>query len=106
MGAAGFVLLHALNGEAGLWATRMACACLSGGLFSLGVWAVCRLAPRLPAQTRGWLWWLACLKIGFDLCGIAPLPLPLLPAASIVRAQPAVPAARSCPPRLHWHKPV
>lgn len=76
-----------LNGAAALWAGRMAHACLSGGGFALGVWAVCRLAPRLPAPVRGWLWWLACLKLALDLCWAAPLPLPLLPASPLATAQ-------------------
>ncbi len=98
MGADGLVLLNALSGEAGAWAARMGHACVSGGLFALGVWAVCRLAPRLPASTRGWLWWLACLKMAFDLCGAAPLPLPILPAAPPLRVQPAALSAPTLPP--------
>lgn len=103
MGANGVSILGALNGEAGVWAMRMAHACLSGGLFTLGIWAVCRLAPRLPAALRGWLWWLACLKLAGDLCWTAPLPLPVLPAAPVVSAQPAPTPSPALP---STHSPV
>jgi probable HAF family extracellular repeat protein len=74
-----------------LWAVRMGHACLGGGLFLVGVWAVCRLAPRLPATLRASLWWLACLKLVLDLAGIAPLALPMLPAVPALRTVLAVP---------------
>jgi len=85
------LLFPLLNGEAAFWAARTCHACIGGGLFAAGVWAVCRLAPRLPAALRAWLWWLACLKLVLDLCGIAPPALPLLPAAPAGRILPAVP---------------
>lgn len=76
-----------------LWAMQMGHACLGGSLFLAGVWAVCRLAPRLPAALRASLWWLACLKLVLDLCGIAPLVLPILPAAPIRQMSGATPAS-------------
>ena len=75
-----------------LWAVRMGHACLGGGLFLAGVWAVCRLVPRLPAALRASLWWLACLKLMLDLGGIAPLALPVLPEAPVRQASFAIPA--------------
>ena len=76
-----------LNSEATFWGARMLYASIGGGLFLGGVWAVCRLAPRLPATLRASLWWLALMKLGLDVCGIAPLALPLLPATSTVSAE-------------------
>ena len=95
MGAdASFLAL--LNAEAALWALRMAHACMSGSPFIIGIWVVCRLMPRLPAALRASLWWLACLKLVLDLCGISPVALPLLPAASALRVgQAALPSVKS-----------
>ncbi len=81
-------LLDGLQTGASAWTTRECHACLWGGLFALGVGAMCRLAPRLPAPLRAWLWWLACLKLTLDLCWAAPLALPVLPARA-VRLAPA-----------------
>ena len=96
MGAEGSLLTLG-NALAGSCLPRLIHACVGGGLFVAGVWAVCRLAPRLPANARGWLWWLACLKLVVDLAGVAPVPLPLLPAApapsSPLAAKPAAPLA-------------
>jgi len=80
-------LLNGLQFGASAWAVRECHACLWGGLFALGVGAMCRLAPRLPAPLRAWLWWLACLKLTLDLCWAAPLALPVLPAR-VVRLAP------------------
>ncbi len=77
------------------WILQLGHACVGGGLFILGVGLACRLLPRLPASGRGWLWWLACLKLVFDLCGAAPIALPLLPA----------PAARLAPAPAHLAVP-
>lgn len=78
-------LIGLLNVEAAAWARPHGHACLGGNLFLAGVWAVCRLAPRLPAALRACLWWLACLKLCLDLCGLAPLTLPVLPASASLR---------------------
>jgi len=43
------------------------------------VWAVCRLAPRIPAAGRCWLWRLAYLKLLVALLWLPTLDLPLLP---------------------------
>ena len=82
-------ILPLLNAEAELWASRMGHACIGGGLFVAGVWAVCRLAPRLPAALRASLWWLACLKLVLDWYGIAPLTLPVLPSTSALQVRQA-----------------
>ncbi len=81
-------LLNDLQAGASAWAARECHACLWGGLFVLGVGAFCRLAPRLPAAARAWLWWLASLKLVLDLCWAAPLVLPVLPTRA-VRLAPA-----------------
>ena len=74
-------------------AARLVHAALWGGLFIAGVGAVCRLVPRLPASARANLWWLACLKLVFDLFWAAPLALPLLPAPAARLAPAFLPAA-------------
>jgi len=79
-----------LLGPAAACAARLLHAALWGGLFIAGVGVACRLLPRLPAGARAWLWWLACLKLVFDLFWAAPLLLPLLPAPA---ARPALAAA-------------
>jgi beta-lactamase regulating signal transducer with metallopeptidase domain len=66
-------------------------AAIEGGAIILAVWALCRLFPRLPANLRTWLWWLACLRLLIGLVGvtgISPVRLPLLPAPTA--APPAV----------------
>ena len=76
-------------------ALRLVHAGLWGGLFIVGIGTLCRLVPRLPAHLRAWLWWLACLKLVFDLCWAAPITLPLLPAPAVQLAPAAqVRAAR------------
>ncbi len=60
--------------------TLLAHACLWGTLLITAVGVVCRLAPRLPAGVRTWLWWLACAKLLLDVCVTAPINLPVLPA--------------------------
>jgi len=101
MDAHGLLLLLAgLNGEAALWAARMAHACVTGGLFIAGLWAVCRLAPRLPAALRASLWWLACLKLAFDVCQFAPVALPVLPATPLAYAAQAAPLSTAASPLL------
>ncbi|HEY4564223.1 MAG TPA: M56 family metallopeptidase, partial [Thermoanaerobaculia bacterium] len=62
-------------------------ASLEGGLFVAVVWAVCRLAPRLPAAVCCGLWWAACLKLLLGLAALPAVKLPLLPA--VERAAPA-----------------
>lgn len=78
------------------WVLRLGHACVGGSLFILGIGLLCRFLPRLPASLRAWLWWLACLKLVFDLCGAAPLVLPLLRAPAL-RCAPA-PAPTVAPP--------
>ncbi len=60
---------------------QLAHAALWGTLFALAVWLLCRLAPRMPAELRCALWWLASLKLLLGLAWPAPLTIPLLPPA-------------------------
>jgi beta-lactamase regulating signal transducer with metallopeptidase domain len=69
------------------WTTEMGSAlgraAIEGGALVLAVWLLCRLAPRLPATLKTWLWWIACLRLLLGLAsvaGLAPVRLPLLPA--------------------------
>lgn len=78
-------------------AARLIHAVLWGGLFIVGVGVVCRLVPRLPANVRAGLWWLACLKLVFDLFWAAPIALPLLPAPAVNLAPASKPAAAPFP---------
>ena len=70
------------NGWAMAWGGALGRACAHGTLCVLGVWAVCRLWPRMPASARAWLWWLACLKLTAGLLWVTPLALPILPRAT------------------------
>ena len=79
-------------------AAHLVHAALWGGLFIAGVGAVCRLVPRLPASARANLWWLACLKLVFDLFWAAPLALPLLPAPAARLAPAFLPADATLKP--------
>jgi bla regulator protein blaR1 len=63
-------------------------ASLQGAVFVGLVWLVCRLAPRLPASVRCGLWWAACLKLLLGLVWVAPVRLPLLPAAAPAATSP------------------
>ncbi len=75
------------------WAGALGRASFEGGLLILAVWALCRLAPRLPAALRASLWWLTCLRLVVGLtglAGIAPIPLPLLPVAPAAAPAPVV----------------
>lgn len=63
-----------------VWLDSFWRASWQGGLFVLAVWGVGRLVPRLPAATRCWLWWLACLKLLAGLVCATSLALPVLPA--------------------------
>ncbi len=93
-------LLSVLNGcatPASSGAARLGHAALTGGLAVLGVGLVCRLLPRLPGSLRAALWWLACLKLVLDLCWLAPLSVPLLPAPTVTQPPMLAPLAA---PRL------
>ncbi len=86
------------------WLSQVGHACLWGSLFAAGVGVVCRCLPRLPAAVRAWLWWLACAKLLLDLCVLAPINLPLLPApapaihtVSVAAATPHALAAPTLP---------
>ena len=70
-----------LNGWAAAWAAALVRACGQGGACVLFAWVVCRVWPRMPAPGRGWLWWLACLKLTVGLLCVAPIMLPVLPHA-------------------------
>ena len=85
------------NGWAAAWGGALGRACGQGGLCVLLAWAVCRLWPRMPASSRAWLWWLACLKPAVGLLCAAPVALPVLPHAPgqspvfLSRLSPALP---------------
>ncbi len=72
--------ITALSCWAEAWLASLFRACGQGGLWILAVWLICRMARRLPAAARVWLWWFACLKLILGLVPLAPLTLPLLPA--------------------------
>lgn len=55
------------------WVDSLVRSCLQGGLLLLALWAICRLAPRLPVGARHWLWWLACLKLLITLFWVSPV---------------------------------
>jgi len=80
------------------WLPQIGHACLWGSLLIAAVGVACRCLPHLPAAVRAWLWWLACAKLLLDVCLIAPINLPLLPApapatrsASAAAAMPHLP---------------
>ena len=96
--------LHNYNfgfGLKGSWpdtfADNLGRACWQGGLFLLGVWAFCRLLPRLPVKLRHWLWWLACLKLVLTLFWPYPLSLPSFAVASNGADITVVQSLRSAP---------
>ena len=68
------------------------------GIMPLAAGCAARLVPRLPASARANLWWLACLKLVFDLFWAAPLALPLLPAPAARLAPAFLPAAATLKP--------
>ncbi|HXO21587.1 MAG TPA: M56 family metallopeptidase, partial [Thermoanaerobaculia bacterium] len=74
----------------------LARASLAGGLLAAAVWVGCRLFPRLPAGLRCALWWLVCLRLLIGLAGMAPVALPVLPAATVASA-PHLPAVLAAP---------
>jgi len=55
-------------------------ACWQGTLLALGVWAVLKLFPKLPASARTTLWWLVCLKLAVGLVPMQPFEVQILPA--------------------------
>ena len=78
---------------------RLVQSSLVGAALALVVWALCRLAPGMPATLRCWLWWGVALKM---LLGLLPLPaveLALLPAPVPGTAGPSVAAQRE------WEEP-
>jgi hypothetical protein len=66
---------------------------IGGALFTALVWGVCRLVPRLPAQTRFWLWWMVSAKL---LLGLA-FSTPALPGESPFCASPSRSAPVAAP---------
>ena len=91
------------NGWAAAWGGALGRACGQGALGVLLVWAVCRLWPRLPAASRCWLWWLACLKLAVGLLCLPPVAVPVLPHAPskapvfLSSLSPALPIAFKAP---------
>lgn len=74
-------LFDALTAGAGPLAALVLRASLQGALAVALVWAVCRLAPRLPAAVRCGLWWLACGRLLLALAWPSAVALPVLPAS-------------------------
>ena len=77
--------------ESLLWAS------IGGAVGAALVWIVCRLAPRLSAPARAMLWWCVAAKFVTALVWVAPVRLPVLPAAPPQR-QVVMPASV----RLQW----
>jgi len=75
-----------LNTFAASWLETLIRACWQGGLALGLVWVVCRLAPRIPAAGKCWLWRLAYLKLLVALLWLPALDLPLLPPADAAPA--------------------
>lgn len=98
-------LLAALPGASALVLRHLAFAALQGALFVLAAWAICRLAPRLPAGLRCTLWWLAGLKLVLGLVWPAPVRLPLLPAVLASAAEVQETQPRGGPaPAVPWDR--
>jgi bla regulator protein BlaR1 len=55
---------------------------LSGAAVAAGVWLACRFLPGLPPAARATLWWLVAVKLVVGLVWVAPVPVPILPAAA------------------------
>ena len=68
-----------LNAVSTTWACAMWRASWQGALALGLVWAICRLAPRLPASLRCWLWRIAYLKLLLALFWTTPVELRILP---------------------------
>jgi beta-lactamase regulating signal transducer with metallopeptidase domain len=64
------------------WGAAVWRASWQGGLALGIVYALCRLAPGLPANARCWLWRIAYLKLVAALFWTTPITLPILPAES------------------------
>jgi len=77
---------ESLNTFAASWLETLIRACWQGGLALGLVWGVCRLAPRIPAAGKCWLWRLAYLKLLVALLWLPTLDLPLLPPADAAPA--------------------
>jgi bla regulator protein BlaR1 len=88
-------------------------ASLGGALAILVVGAASILLARAPSL-RCRLWWIACLKLLVGLAGVAPISLPILPAASsssaLVRMPtlPASPFVATSPdaPSIPWRSAI
>lgn len=57
------------------WMGVLGRSALEGGLLMLGVWAVCRLRPGLPAWARAGLWWLSTARLLIGLLPLAAVPI-------------------------------
>ncbi len=82
-----------------IWAESVVRASWQGGVVIALVWGLSRLLPRLTPSVRCWLWRLAYLKLLLSLIGLAPISLPLLPAADppLAIVTEATPLAQSAP---------
>src|SRR5665213_586081 len=94
-------ITQALNNISTAWAPSILRASLQGGLALAAAWAICAIAPRLPARARCWLWRAAYLKLLVAAFWTTPVDLPLLRPRPIATAMavPSVPRiATAAPP--------
>ncbi|AIE86612.1 M56 family metallopeptidase [Fimbriimonas ginsengisoli] len=77
--------MNAANAVAESWARALFAASWQGGLFILGVWALCIAFRRMPPWVKSWLWWIACTQMLLRVFLTLPIAMavatPALPAA-------------------------
>jgi len=88
------VMEHGLAVPRALWQVSWQVA-----FWTLGVWALTRALPKLPAAVRTTLWWLVALKCLVGLCALGAVRLPLLPAPAASMALLETGAPGSAPAR-------
>jgi len=71
-----------LNNLLNVWGEAVWRASWQAGLAALMVWGLCRIAPKIPARVHSWLWRLVVLKFLVALLWLAPIEVPVLPAAA------------------------
>src|SRR5919106_1508419 len=63
-------------------------ASIEGAVFAAIVWVVIRMASGLSPAARTTLWWCVAAKFVFALVWTTPIPVPILPAESLIRDAP------------------
>jgi len=86
-------MIH-LNPWLETWSAALVRAAWQGGFVVAVVWAICRIAPSIPARFQSLLWRLAVLKFAIALVWRAPIELPVLAPVAIAPA----PAVELSPP--------